>query len=141
MMRDGYRLFEHTADIGIEAKGKTLTRAFEEVANGMFSIITDGSEIESKIIREFKIKADNVEELLVDFLSKLLYYHGAESLVFDSFDLNLNEERLELEVTAKGEVYDLNKHRYGDEIKGVTYHNLIIEKHKDYSIVRVLFDI
>jgi SHS2 domain-containing protein len=140
-MEVGYQIFEHPADVGIEARGKTLSQAFEESAKGMFSIVTDNSKIESKIIKEFELKAESFEELLVDFLSRLLYYNGAESLVFGSFDLRLDEEKLELKVIAKGEEYRLNKHHYGDEIKGVTYYKLQIERHKNYTKIRVLFDI
>jgi SHS2 domain-containing protein len=136
-----YQIFEHPADVGIEARGKTLSQAFEQAAIGMFSIITDNSKVESKIIKEFELKAESFEEILVDFLSKLLYYNGAESLVFGSFDLSLDEEKMELKVRAGGEKYKLSKHKYGTEIKGVTYHKLQIEKHKNYTKVRVLFDI
>ncbi|MDH7506401.1 MAG: archease, partial [Candidatus Thermoplasmatota archaeon] len=66
-----YELIDHTADVGIKAYGKTLSEAFENAAKGMFDIITNNSQIESIGEYEIFLEADNLEQLLVDWLSEL----------------------------------------------------------------------
>jgi len=133
-----YELLEHTADVGIKAYGKTLAEAFEHAAEGMFDIITDESVIE--LIGEYNIRleAPDLEQLLVDWLSQLLFLNGAYDFVFGKFEVTLTGNRLSAYVF--GEKYDTKKHRMGVEIKAVTYHMLQVSE-KAPIFVQVLFDI
>jgi SHS2 domain-containing protein len=133
-----YELIEHTADVGVKAYGTTLAEAFEHAAEGMFDIITDESTINP--IGEYNIILDapDLEQLLVDWLSQLLFLNGAYNLVFSHFKVTLKDTHLSAQVS--GETYDTQKHRMGVEIKAVTYHMLQVHK-KDPVYVQVLFDI
>ncbi len=133
-----YNTFEHTADVGIEARGETLEEAFANAARGMFSIIVDGSDIDVRQQREISLEAADDDQLLVDWLSELLYIHDVEGLVFDSFDLSIDDG---LHAIARGEPYSREKHGYGSEIKAVTYHLLAIKRTKKGIELKVLFDI
>jgi len=137
---EDYNTFEHTADIGIEAYGRTLEEAFGNAAKGMFSIITNGSRVEAVEKRHIELPVDSDEEqLLVDFLSELLYINDVEEMVFGDFDVKIDDKLLVAD--AYGEKYDRSKHGYGTEIKAVTYHMLQIKRNKKGFYIRVLFDI
>lgn len=133
-----YELVEHTADVGVKAYGKTIAEAFEHAAEGMFDIITDESTIQP--IGEYTIilEAPDVEQLLVDWLSQLLFLNGAHSLVFGKFEVTLTGTNLSARVL--GEKFDTKKHRMGVEVKAVTYHMLQVHL-EDPLFVQVLFDI
>ncbi len=134
-----YNTFEHTADVGIEARGATLEEAFANAARGMFSIIVDGSDIAARVKREISLEpTDDDEQLLVDWLSELLYVHDVDGLVFDSFEITIDGG---LHATAWGEPYSRDRHGYGSEIKAVTYHLLGIKRNKKAVHIKVLFDI
>ena len=134
-----YNTFEHTADIGIEARGETLEEAFANAARGMFSIIVDGSDIDVSETREIVLEeTEDNDQLLVDWLSELLYIHDVEGLVFDRFDIAIDDG---LHARAWGEPYRREKHGYGSEIKAVTYHMLAIKRTKKGTEIKVLFDI
>jgi SHS2 domain-containing protein len=136
-----YELIDHTADVGVRAYGKTLTEAFENVAKGMFDIITDKSEIENIGQFDLKLEAPNIEQLLVDWLSDLLYLHSAQNLVFGFFKIiDLDEKKNTLHGRVFGEKLNVPKHKIGAEIKAVTYHMLEVKNKKPYH-VQVLFDI
>ena len=135
-----YTLIDHTADIGIKAYGKSLSEAFENAAKGMFDIITDKSDIDSVGQYDIELSADDLEQLLVDFLSELLYLNSAKSLVFGFFKVSLDQKQKKLNAKVFGEKFDFSKHKIGTEIKAVTYHMLEIKKNKKYSL-QVLFDI
>jgi len=135
-----YDIIDHTADIGVKAYGKTLSEAFENAAYGMFDIITDKSEIDKIGQYDINLEADDLEQLLVDFLSELLFLNSAENIVFSFFKVSLNEKEKSLSANTFGEKFDLSKHKIGAEIKAVTYHMLEVNKNKKCS-VQVLFDI
>lgn len=135
-----YDLIDHTADIGIKAYGKTLSEAFENAAKGMFDIITDNSEVESTGQYNIELSAFDLEQLLVDFLSELLYLHSANNLVFGFFKIDVDEFKNSLKGTFYGEKFNLANHKIGAEIKAVTYHMLEVKKNK-LCRVQVLFDI
>jgi len=135
-----YELIDHTADVGLKAYGKTLSEAFENAAKGMFDIITDISEIESIGQYDIELEASDLEQLLVDWLSDLLYLNTARNLVFGFFKVDLDEKSNKLNAIIFGERFDLSKHKIGSEIKAVTYHILEVKNKKPYH-VQVLFDI
>ena len=135
-----YELIDHTADVGVKAYGKTISEAFENVAKAMFDIITDNSEIESIGQYDIKLEAPDIEQLLVDWLSELLFLNSAKNLVFGFFKVNLDEKKNSLSATVFGEKYDISKHKIGAEIKAVTYHMLEVNNKKPFH-VKVLFDI
>jgi SHS2 domain-containing protein len=137
---EDYSTFEHTADIGIEAHGRTLEEAFVNAAKGMFSVIAEGSNIGTREKRHIELPIDSDEEqLLVDWLSELLYINDVEGLVFDDFAVKIEDKSLVADVY--GEKYDISKHGYGTEIKAITYHMLQIKRNKKGIHIKVLFDI
>jgi len=133
-----YELIEHTADVGVKAYGKTVSEAFEHAAEAMFDIITDESTIDSIGEYDILLEAPDHEQLLVDWLSKLLFLNGAENLVFGKFQVTIDANRLSAHVF--GEKYNNKKHKMGVEIKAVTYHMVKVTE-KDPIFVQVLFDI
>ena len=132
-----YKLLEHTADAMIEAYGETLGERFANAAYAMFDQITDVTKIEP--LGEFKIvlKAENREQLLVDFLQELLFVHDAENLVFGEFEVRTDGKALE--ALVKGEEFDEKKHSKRSVVKGITYHRL--EFDDEEGNVTVLFDV
>jgi len=135
----GYEQIDHTADIGIHAYGDTLTEAFEETAKGMFSIITDISKVEGKKKRKLEIKSENLESLLVNFLSELIYLHEVHNELFRDFDVEIiDDDLITLKATAKGEKINLEKHDMDTAVKAVSYHEISIDPKGD---IKIIFDI
>ena len=135
-----YELIEHTADVGIKAYGKNISEAFENAAKGMFDIITDNSEIESVGQYDIELEAPDLEQLLVDWLSELLFLNSSQNLVFGFFKIEIDDKKKSLSAHVFGEKYTTSKHKIGAEIKAVTYHMLNVRNKRPYE-VQVLFDI
>ena len=135
-----YEIIEHTADIGVKAYGKSLSEAFANAAKAMFDIITDNSEIESVGEYEIQLEANDLEQLLVDWLGELLFLNTAKNLVFNFFNVILDDKKFRLTAHVFGEKFDISKHKIGVEIKAVTYHILEVRNKRPYY-VQVLFDI
>jgi len=133
-----YELIDHTADVGVKAYGETIAEAFECAAEAMFDIITDHSSIDPIGEYDIFLEAPDHEQLLVDWLSKLLFLNGAQNLVFGKFQVTITGNRLCAHVF--GEKYSTQKHKMGVEIKAVTYHMVQVNE-TDPIFAQVLFDI
>jgi len=139
-----FELVDHTADVGIKAHGSTLTELFENAARGMFAVIAgekykaQGSKIEKKI--EINENKDNLEEILVSWLSELLYIFNREKIYLDNFRiLSLNNNGIKAETS--GVNIDLYQSDLYTEIKAVTFHNLKIEEDVEGFSCTIIFDV
>ena len=136
-----YSVIDHTADIGIEAYGKDLKELFRNAAFGMFDLMVElkGVGVNKKVA--IKLKAPDKEELLVSWLSELLYcFAGPSKVLLKDFMIKKLEEK-SVEAEVSGEQLDLSRHQIKMEIKGVTYHQLKIERRNSRWQCRVIFDI
>ena len=139
-----FELIEHTADVGIKVRGFTLTELFENAARGMFFVIAgegykaQGSKVEKKI--EIDKNGDKYEEVLVSWLSELLYIFNREKIYFNDFRiLSLSDSALKAE--ASGINIDLYQSDIYTEIKAVTFHNLKIEEDVNSFSCTIIFDV
>jgi SHS2 domain-containing protein len=133
-----FELIEHTADIGLRAYGRTLAEAFANAACGMFSIITELNEVNEVESRHLEIDEDDAENLLFEWLNRLLYYFDVEGLIFKKFDMiEFREDHLAAE--CYGEKYDSSRHRLKTGVKSATYHMLEVDREK--KRVQVIFDV
>jgi len=127
-----FNTFEHMADIGIIGHGKTQAEAFQNAAKAMVNVMVNIEKVETKQTIEVKCEAENVEELLVEWLNELIAQMGLEGLVFSEFKVDIKEENgFKLTGTAKGEPLNKLKHEIKIEVKAATYSNLKVAKDND----------
>ncbi len=133
--------FEHTADIGIEVEASTISRAFEEAALGFSEVITGGNLPKELISNDVSIESDNLDSLLVHFISYLVVLFDTDLFIsgFAKIEISKGENFL-LKGILKGDIYDQSKHGYGVEIKAVSYHQLLVEEGPP-SRLRVILDL
>ncbi len=131
-----YKIFEHTADVGIEVESDSLEHAFEEAALAMFNIMVDVKNVKCLEKKIFEIEAQDLDSLLVKFLSELLYFLDAENFVL--CDAYVKIIGLKIMAEIKGEKYSRERHGSKAVIKAVTYHMLSVDPS---GKIRVIFDI
>ena len=134
-----FEILDHTADTGIIAYGDDLKEAFENTALGMFSLITDITDIEINLSRVININSPDAEDLLISWLNEFIYLFDVENLIFRRFDI-IHLEESSLSAVAYGEKVDHSRHEIKTGIKAATYHMLKIDD-TDTCRVQVLFDI
>jgi len=136
-----FDLVEHTADVGVQAYGETVSQAFENAALGMFSIITDPSKVAPNKDFQVIVEGENLKEVLQDWLSQLLILSQVQGMLFSGFKVELKtaDGRFMLTGEAIGEPVDPDRHVYKTEIKAVTHH--MLEVHENPPKVKVLFDL
>ena len=128
----------HTADVRIRVTSVSLEGIFSEAALAMMGIMygrTDPGSVE----RTITLESESPEDLLMDFLSEVLFVSEVDGLVFSSFAVTLSGNSLTSRLL--GEPFDPAKHRGGTEIKGVSYSGLRILKEDDGYVLDILFDV
>jgi SHS2 domain-containing protein len=110
--------FPHGADIGIEGRGKTLAKAFEQAALALTAAVTN-AKIKPAAVLEVSCEAKDRELLLVEWLNAIIFEMATRNMVFGRFHVRLSDGRLEGKLW--GEPVDPIRHEPACEPKGATY--------------------
>lgn len=139
-----YESFEHEADIGIRGKGKSMEIAFEEAAKAMFNVEVDVEKVKPLKQVKVAVEADNIEELLIEWLNALLSQASLQAMVFSRFKVKIINSRnikFKLQGSAKGEKLEPKRHNVKDEVKGATYSQLKVYQSKGLWIAQCIVDV
>lgn len=132
--------FEHGADIGVRGFGPSPARAFEQAALALTAVTANLSDIEESIHVDIICRADNLEDLFLDWLNDLIYEMAVGRALFRRYRVELTDHALR--ATAWGETVDTAKHRPAVEIKGATYTALAVREREDGSwIAQTVVDV
>jgi SHS2 domain-containing protein len=135
-----FEILDISGDAGIRAFGKDLTELFVNAGTGMYSLITDLTDIQEKKTIAVSTQGNSWEGLLVSFLNELVFHFDTYGFIGKSLAvtaLNMNN------VTANisGEEFNPDRHKGKLLIKAATYHKLKMEKKGDRWEAEVIFDI
>jgi SHS2 domain-containing protein len=139
-MKPGYEILEHPADVGIEARGPSLADAFAQAAEGLMSVILDPAHVVVRESRRITLTASDTEQLLVRWLSEVLYLFDGCGFAASRFEVQLAAPA-SLNATVHGETFSPSRHTVRTDVKAVTYHLLHVQQGPDECIVRVYLDI
>ena len=135
-----FRILEHTADIGLEAFGSTRAQTFANAARALFNLIVDLDSIATSRETTLRVEGSNPENLLVNWLSELIYLHDAEGWLFRDFEIvDLKDDSLS--AIARGEKFERPRHQVKLHVKAITYHQLALEKTAEGWRAQVYVDI
>lgn len=135
-----FRVLEHTADIGFEAFGRSREEVFSNAARALMNVIVDLETIAAGEAVAVRVEAPDPLNLLVNWLSELLYLYDAEGWLFAEFEVSsLNDQSLS--ALARGEKFDRARHRVNLQVKAITYHQLALERRGEFWRAQVYVDI
>jgi len=132
-----FMFLEHTADVKFQAFGKTLEEAFRNsalaVANAIFK-----EKVKEKISKKIKVKGKDNERLLYEFLEELLVLLDSKDFILSRVKtIKIKDGVLEAEVIGdKASDYD-----FSNQVKAVTYNEMIVKKEKDKWVIQVVLDV
>ena len=138
-----YKSIAHTADLGINAFGKSKKELFENTALGMFAIIAEKKlNKQPKPVKTFTIDlhAKTEDELLVNWLSELLTLADINNCFFDKIKVTTLSAT---QIKAKATAFKLQPEafKFKTQIKAATYHQLKIEIKNNRYFAQVFFDV
>lgn len=143
MVDDALRELAHTADIGFEAEAASLERLFRLAARGLVEALGASADREAAAVRDdLELERPDLERLLVAWLRELLHRSTAERLVPDVEEVRIHDggegDPGRLDARLAWRPWDDGPVR---EIKGVTYHELRVERSGDGWHARVVLDV
>jgi SHS2 domain-containing protein len=129
------------ADAAFEAYGNTLEELFESCALATFEVMVGTGGVKQRRKEKIEVNDLNLEDLLFDFLSELIYLKDTHKIFFSRFDLSIvqNKEYL-LAGTLWGDDIDYSRQEIRQDVKAVTYHLLEVKKTDDGWKARVILD-
>jgi SHS2 domain-containing protein len=135
-----YETFDHTADLGLRVRGNSLDQLFVEAARGLFSVLVANLDaIRCVQEKTYRIVGHEMDYLLFDWLTELLYTFECEHLLLTEFAVHVDAAGLT--ATCRGEPIDRQRHELDHEVKAVTYHGLKVEQRADGWLAEFIVDI
>jgi SHS2 domain-containing protein len=132
-----------SADMGLDIAGDSLEELFIAGAEGMFAVILGQPPQGGVAARAIRLSANRPEQLLIDWLSELLYLFDAEFVVPAAYTVKIFQQdaayHLEGEVDFRD--FDPSREQAEHEIKAVTYYKLNIVRQDDGLTCHVIFDL
>ena len=135
--------FDHTGDIGVRVSAPALGELFGEAARALTDAITEVSAVEPRESRQVQVAASELDLLLLDFLSEVLFRFDSESWLTRRAEVAIEHSGspLSLRATLHGETLDPSRHGVKVLVKAVTYHELRVERIGDVWRATMVFDI
>jgi SHS2 domain-containing protein len=135
-----YRVFDHTADLGVEVTAASPEELYAGAAMALFDQMVDPSTVRAGTSREIAVQGEDAADLLVNFLRDLLDAYNGDGFLVKAC-LVREIDACGIRASLSGERFDPARHRIEQEIKAVTYHQASVERTEEGWKARVVFDV
>lgn len=132
-----------TADSAFLAYGKNPEELFENSALALFEVMAKTKEVSWARGYKLELRSSNLEDLLFDFLSELVFIKDEKGMVFSKFKVKIKRlfRGYKLDAEVFGEKIDPKRHNLKVDVKAVTRHLFKIKKEEDKFVAQVVLDI
>jgi SHS2 domain-containing protein len=136
-----YEFSDHAGNIGVRLQSATLHGLFADASSAFTDSITTLRGIEPKRPEELDVDAPELDLLLVDFLSELLYRFDTRRWLTRDAELELHEKDggWSLQGTLRGERLNPARHAVKASIRAVTYKGLHVRQTDGVWTAQVVF--
>lgn len=130
-------------DIGIDISGDCLEDLFIAGAEGMFEVLLENRSIGDTLEKTIELNSNSIDELLVDWLSELLYLFDTDELISTNIEMSISQKPAGFYLTGQVKFRKFNAEIdvAKNEIKAVTYYKLSIKREGDIYSTPVIFDL
>lgn len=139
-MAQDYEFFDHTADIGIRAQGKTLAEVFIGLAKGLVELLAEESVLTPDQTRPIQLTETDADSLLLHWLQELLFWFSTDRFLPVEYALD-EVTPTTLRGHVRGATFDPARHVQGREVKAITRHLLSVEQRDGRWHGQVIVDI
>jgi SHS2 domain-containing protein len=125
-MSSSFRFLEDVAlaDIAFEAEGDTIEDLFRAATRALLETMADPQSVGASWRRSI-VKTDSaLDDLLVEWLSEIVYWKDAAGIVFHEAPLQLSQEdgQWKIQATLVGAPVDHRLQTLRNDVKGITRH-------------------
>ena len=130
------------ADVAFEAFGESEEELFRNCALALFEVMTRTKGLRSKLEKKVELKAESLENLLYDWLSRLIYLKDVEGALFGKFEVDIAKKGREFVLKAKASGQKVEEvEAAGTDVKAITKHLFAVEKDGSVWKATVVLDI
>jgi SHS2 domain-containing protein len=124
-----YRIVRDTSGLEVELSGATLHAVMEAAAEAFTTAVTPLATVQPRLAEELDVDAPDLESLLVDFLTELLYRYDTRGWLtrFAEIEVHETEEGWTLEGTLRGE----RRPPVKGTMTAVAYEGLRVARHEN----------
>jgi SHS2 domain-containing protein len=136
----GYEVLEHTADVGLRARGETLEETFRQAAIGLLELMGQwepSSEGEATVPVE--ASSGDLGALLVEWLNETVYLIDVRDGPVAAVQVDLVSEGRASGALTMGVPSEAEPE--GTPVKAVTYHQLRVEREDGGWVAEVYVDV
>ncbi len=134
----GFELIEHTADVGLRVWGEDLDELFAEAGLGLIAVMGE-THGPADSIEHVHVTAPDLEALMVDWLSEVLYLFEVRGLVPVSVQTRV-VPAWSLTADLQGTGPDAFR-QHGPAVKAVTYHGVEVGAQPGQASATVYLDV
>jgi SHS2 domain-containing protein len=135
-----FEFLEHTADIKFRAYGKSLEEVFKNSGLALFNALTEDKVKEERKIK-IKVGGEDLKSLMYNFLEEFLFLFDSKNILFSRIEC-LAIKKEDLTLTCEFWVDDSENYEIKNNIKAVTYSEMLVEKLEDNSwLSQVVLDV
>ena len=135
-----YSLFSHTADLGMTVRGHSCKDLFRNAGIAFLDLLLDNKARETGKKKKISLSGNDLSDLMVKWLSEILYLFEGERLVVTGICINSIKEN-NISSTLSVMDFDSRFHEVKREIKAVTYHQIEVRRGKSFWTARIIFDL
>ncbi len=135
-----YTLLNHTADLGMTVKSDSCEGLYRNAGMALMDIMILNRSHEHGVKRDILVNGNDLPDLMVKWLSEILYLFEGEHLITTGISVNrlgCNSINSSLNTVAFNSRY----HEVLREIKAVTYHKVEVREDSGLWTARVIFDL
>jgi len=138
-----HEFFSHTGEIGVRIQAETVDQLLAEAVVAFTDVLTRPSAVRATDETRVDLDSTELDLLLHDFLSELLYRFEVERRVPACAVCSVTRvgHGWHLDARVIGERFDPARHGVGVLIKGVTYHGLTVRQERQAWTAEIVFDI
>jgi len=136
----GFKFLSHTADIKIRVEEKSLELAFVGSALALKEVIAEKIKIKPLLKKEIIISGLDLKSLLYNFLEEFLFLLDSQGFVLSEIkDFKLDEKKRKLSCLLLGD--KSNKYKFCNDVKAITYSEMLIKKGKSKNTIEFVLDV
>ncbi len=108
----------------------------------MLGLVVDPESVREELERRIEVEADDLESLLVEWLTEVNYQHSVEGELYARVVLEtVDAAACRATGTVFGEPHDPTRHVQHTELKAVTFHDLYVREEEGGFRAQVIFDV
>lgn len=138
-----------TADVAFKAWGISLEEIFTACADALLAIMVSNPEsIGPAEEIKVELKSDSLDLLLHNFLQEIIYFKDAHQLFLKVKEIHIepvdnpgSSSMWLLKAILMGESISLHEDALLADVKGITFHDFVLEKKGDHWEATVIVDV